>query len=221
MLHKLISRCLENRCQRLLKLLKLHVQLLDGHCHLLLCSRHGLLARGATRRAQQLSYPQRLPTFDSELGLQSLSDCFVSSLDRLDTSVPGALRSTLSLGALRSTRQQLTIPVFRDAITVPLIREATITAPPNVMNVWMGCDIHTRVLRSEKGCRIRVTHVHTRSDCVHTRDDTVRLYYVSRFVRVIYNSHIVSIKLGTVTGSTPNFSNLYHSLSTAAFAAGF
>ena len=34
-----------------------------------------LLARSATRRAQ-LSYPQRLPTFDSELGLQSLSDCF-------------------------------------------------------------------------------------------------------------------------------------------------
>ena len=63
----------------------------------------------------------------------------------------------------------------------------------------MGRDIHTRVLRSEKGCRIRVTHVHTRSDCVHTRDDTVRLNYASRFVRVIYSSHIVSIKLGTVT----------------------
>ena len=60
----------------------------------------------------------------------------------------------------------------------------------------MGRDIHTRVLRSEKGCRIRVTHVHTRSDCVHTRDDTVRLDCASRFVRVIYGSHIVSIKPG-------------------------
>ena len=59
--------------------------------------------------------------------------------------------------------------------------------------------IHTRVLRSEKGCKICVTHVLTRSDCVHTWDDTVRLDYDSRFVRVIYSSHIVSIKLGTVT----------------------
>ena len=63
----------------------------------------------------------------------------------------------------------------------------------------IGRDIHTRVLPSEKGCRIRVTHVHTRSDCVHTREDTVRLDYASRFVRVIYSSHIVLIKLGTVT----------------------
>ena len=63
----------------------------------------------------------------------------------------------------------------------------------------VGRDIHTRVLRSAKGCRIRVTHVHTRSDCVHTRDDTVRLNYAARFVRVVYSSHIVSIKLGTVT----------------------
>ena len=63
----------------------------------------------------------------------------------------------------------------------------------------IGRDIHTRVLRSEKGCRIRVTHVHTRSDCVHTRDDTVRLNYASRFVRVIYSSHVVSIKVGSVT----------------------
>ena len=63
----------------------------------------------------------------------------------------------------------------------------------------MGRHIHSRVLRSEKGCRIRVTHVHACSDCVYTRDDTVRLDYASRFVRVIYSSHIVSIKLGTVT----------------------
>ena len=63
----------------------------------------------------------------------------------------------------------------------------------------MERDLHTRVLRSEKGCMIRVTHVHTRSDCVHTRDDTVRLNYASQFVRFIYSSHIVSIKLGTAT----------------------
>ena len=62
-----------------------------------------------------------------------------------------------------------------------------------------GRHIHAHVLRSEKGCRSRVTHVHTRSDCVHTWDDTVRLNYTSRFVRVIYSSHIVSIKLDTVT----------------------
>ena len=60
-------------------------------------------------------------------------------------------------------------------------------------------------LRSEKGCKIRVTHVHACSDCVHTRDDTGRLNYASRFVRVIYSSHIVSIMLGTVTVPLPNF----------------
>ena len=63
----------------------------------------------------------------------------------------------------------------------------------------MGRHIHARVLRSEKGCRIRVTHLHACSDCVYTRNDTVRLNYASRFVRVIYSSRIVSIKLGTVT----------------------
>ena len=56
----------------------------------------------------------------------------------------------------------------------------------------VGRDIHTSVLRSEKGCRIRVTHVHACSDCVHTRDDTDRLNYASQLVRVIYSSHIVS-----------------------------
>ena len=63
----------------------------------------------------------------------------------------------------------------------------------------MGRDIHTRVLRSEKGCRIRVPHVHACSDCVHTRDDTDRLNYAFRFLRVIHSSHVVSIKLGIVT----------------------
>ena len=51
----------------------------------------------------------------------------------------------------------------------------------------------------EKGCRICVTHVHACSDCVHTRDDADRLNYASRFVHVIYSSHIVSIKLDAVT----------------------
>ena len=63
----------------------------------------------------------------------------------------------------------------------------------------MGRHIHERVLRSEKGCRIRVTHFHACSDCVHTRDATIRLDYAYLFVRAIYSSHIVSIKLGTVT----------------------
>ena len=65
--------------------------------------------------------------------------------------------------------------------------------------VMWGRDIHTRDFRSEKGCRIRVTHVHARSDCVHTRDDTGRLSGAALFVRAIYSSHIVSIKLGAVT----------------------
>ena len=41
----------------------------------------------------------------------------------------------------------------------------------------MGRDIHTRVLRSEKSCKIDVTHVHACSDCVHTRDDADTLNY--------------------------------------------
>ena len=65
----------------------------------------------------------------------------------------------------------------------------------------MGRHIHACVLPSEKGCRIRVTHVHACSDCAHTRSDTVRLDYASLFVRLIYSSHVVSIKLGTVTPS--------------------
>ena len=64
--------------------------------------------------------------------------------------------------------------------------------------LWMyeiGRDTHARVLRSEKGCRIRVAHVHSCSDCVHTRDDADRLNYAF----VIRSSYIVSIKLYTVT----------------------
>ena len=129
MLQKLISRCLENRCQRLLKLLKSHVQLLDGHCHLLLWSRHGLLARGVSRRAQ-LSYPQRLPTFDSELGLQSLFDCFAPSLLTVSTPAsPGAPCSTLSTRSSPLHQATSLYPVFRNLITVAFFRDATITAP--------------------------------------------------------------------------------------------
>ena len=60
--------------------------------------------------------------------------------------------------------------------------------------------IHTHTcFELGEGLQDRVTHVHARSHCVLTRDDTDRLIYASRFVRVIYSSHIVSIKLGTVT----------------------
>ena len=65
--------------------------------------------------------------------------------------------------------------------------------------LWMGQHIHTRVLRSEKGSKIRATHVHACSDCVHTRDGTVKLDYACRFVCVSYNSLFASIKLKTVT----------------------
>ena len=129
-----------------------------------------LLARGATRRAQ-LSYPQRLPTLDP-------------------SSTAATVRLLRSLGALRSTRQQVRIPASRDAITAAI--------PCCECMRWDVTYTHV-FLRSEKGCKIRVTHVHACSDCVLTRDDTDRLTYASRFVRVIHSSHIVSIKLGTVT----------------------
>ena len=131
-----------------------------------------LLARGATRRAQ-LSYPQRLPTLDP-------------------SSTAATVRLLRSLGALRSTRQQVRIPASRDAITAAI--------PCCECMRWDVTYTHV-FLRSEKGCKIRVTHVHACSDCVLTRDDTDRLTYASRFVRVIHSSHIVSIKLGTVTPS--------------------
>ena len=60
---------------------------------------------------------------------------------------------------------------------------------------------YTHVFCARRKAARSVSHMFTRSDCVHTRDDTARLNYASRFVRVIYSSHIVSIKLGTVTPS--------------------
>ena len=64
----------------------------------------------------------------------------------------------------------------------------------------MGRDIHTRVCAlGRRAAGFGVTHVHACSDCVHSRSDTDRLNYASRFVRVICSSYIVSIKLGTVT----------------------
>ena len=102
LLLKLNSRCSETHFQRLWKLLKLHVQLLVGHCHLLLWSRHGLLARGGSRRAQ-LSYPQRLPTFDRALTTVTVRLHRSLSLDSLDTSVS---RSSL----LHSFHSELSAP---------------------------------------------------------------------------------------------------------------
>ena len=109
----------------------------------------------------------------------------------------------LSLGVDDSSVVVTGSSLFRWS-TASLFREATITPPLPFCECMRWDHTHTRVLRSEKGCRIRVTHVHACSDCVCTRDDTVRLDYASRFVRVIYSSHIVSIKLGTVTHSETN-----------------
>ena len=59
---------------------------------------------------------------------------------------------------------------------------------------------YTHVFCARRRAAGFVSHmVYTRSDCVDTSDDTVRLNYASRFVGVIYSKHIVSIKLGTVT----------------------
>ena len=91
LLHKLISLGWEDDRQHLLE--KLHIQLLDGHCHLFLWSRHGCSSFTVGTRC----FPP-CSTLCPRLVRarpQSLSDCFVFSLDRLDTSVPGALRSTL------------------------------------------------------------------------------------------------------------------------------
>ena len=144
---------------------------------------------------------QRLPTFDPALTAVTVRLLCSHSLDSLDTSVS---RSSL-LHAFRSELSappdnKSLFPVFRDLIAVALFREATITAPLPCCECMRWNDTYTHVFCArEKGCRIRVTHVHTRSDCVHTRDDTVRLNYAFRFVRIIYSSHIVSIKLDTVT----------------------
>ena len=102
-------------------------------------------------------------------------------LDRHDTSVTWSSPLHASLGALRSTRQQVTIPVFREAITAPL----------PVMRLYM----HS-LLRPERGCSVTQHQVSARqSACTHEKEDLT----TSRFVRVIHNAHIVSIKLGTVT----------------------
>ena len=115
LLHKLISRFSKKRCQRLLDLLKSHVQLLDGHCHLLLWSRHGMLARGASRRAQ-FSYPERLPTVRL---LRSLS------LENLDTSVSKlhAFHSELSAPPDNKSRFQCSVTQsrFRSSVKQQLL----------------------------------------------------------------------------------------------------
>ena len=77
--------------------------------------------------------------------------------------------------------------MFRDLVAVALFREATITAPLPCCESMRWNDTNTHVFCARRrGCRIRVTHVHACSDRVYTRNDTVRLNYVSRFMRVIY-----------------------------------
>ena len=144
-----------------------------------------LLARGATRRTR-LSHPQRLPTLDPNSTAATVRLLHIPSLlSGLTPASPGALRSTLSLGGLRSTRQQVRIPVFREAMTAP--------QPHCGCMRWDVTYTHTCFALGEG------LHIHARSGCVHSRDDTDRLTYASRFVRVIYSSLIVSVKLGTVT----------------------
>ena len=142
-------------------MLKLHVQLLVGHCHLLLWSRHGLLARGASRRAQ-LSYPQRLPTF-RVLAAVTVRLLRSHSLDSLDTSV------RFPLGALRSTSQQVSIPVFRDLITVAFFREATITAPLPCCECMRWDDTYTHVFCAGRRAAGSVSHMFTRALIVCTQ----------------------------------------------------
>ena len=132
-----------------------------------------LLARGATRHAQLLW----IPTLDLSL-TAATGRLLRFLLTSLTQASPGALRSTLSFGALRSTRQQVPIPVFREAITAPLPCCGCIP----VMRLYM----HS-FLRSERGCSVTQHQVSARqSACTHERKDLT----TSRFVRVIYSSHI-------------------------------
>ena len=134
-----------------------------------------------------------------ELWLQSLSDCFaLILLTVLTPAFSGAPCSTLST---RSSPLRQSTSLYSSVPRLDrFFREATITAPLPWCECMRWDDTYTHVFCARRrAARIRVTHVHTRSDCVLTRDDTVRLNYASRFVRVIYSSHIVSIKLDTVT----------------------
>ena len=60
-------------------------------------------------------------------------------------------------------------------------------------------DTYTHVFCARRRPAGFVSHMFTHALTVYTRNDTVRLNYDSRFVRVIYSSQIVSIKLNTVT----------------------
>ena len=75
LLHKLISLGLENHRQHLLE--KLHIQLLDGHCHLFLWSRHGCSSFTVGTRC----FPPCSTLCPRLIRArpQSLSDCFVLS----------------------------------------------------------------------------------------------------------------------------------------------
>ena len=124
------------------------------------------------------------------------------SLDKLDTSVSQssphhAFHSELSAPPDNMSR-------FQCSVTASLFRFSVKqqSHPPLPCCECMRWDVtYTHVFCARRRAAGFVTHVHTRSDCVHTRDDAVRLDYASRFVRVIYSSHVVSIKLGTVTPS--------------------
>ena len=94
-----------------------------------------------------------------------------------------------SLGAPCSTRQQVEIPVLRDLTTVSLFREATVTSPLPCCGCMRWDDAYTHVFCARRRAAGFVSHMftHALTVCTH-RDDTVRLDYASRFVRVIYSS---------------------------------
>ena len=132
-----------------------------------------LLARSATRRAQHLWIPTLDPSWTA--GTVRLLRFLLTGL------------TPPSPGALRSTRQQVTIPVFREAITAPL---------PCCGCLHCDALVHALLLRSERGCSVTQHRVSARqSACTYEKEDLT----TSRFVRVIYSSHIVSIKLCTVS----------------------
>ena len=132
--------------------------------------------------------------------LTAATDRLLRFLTGLTPASPGALRSTLSLGALCSIRQQVTIPVFREAITAPLPCCRCI----HVMRLYM----HS-LLRSERGCSVTQHQVSARqSACTHEKKDVT----TSRFVRVIYSSHVVYNRVGIVSNlpKTPTARSCHH-----------
>ncbi len=124
-----------------------------------------LLARGATRRAQ-LSYPQRLPTLDSELGYSHCPAASFSLLTGLTLASPGAPRFTLST---RSSPLRQTASQFRDAITVPFFREATITAPLPCCECMRWDVTYTHVFGARRRAAGFMSHMFTHALTVCTQ----------------------------------------------------